>query len=59
MSRRELAMVTEREKMLDTLITKYGHESEPVLFFAENAWKFISNREVYFRIAMNWTFVER
>ena len=59
MSRRELAMVTEREEMLNTLITKYGHESEPVLFFAEHAWKSISNREVYFKIAMNWVFVER
>jgi len=59
MSRRELAMIIEREEMLTILVMKYGHESEPVLFFTEHAWKSISNRDVYFKIAMNWVFVER
>ncbi len=56
MSRRELAMIIEREEMLTILIMKYGDESEPVLFFREHAWKSISNRDIYFNIAMNWTF---
>jgi hypothetical protein len=36
---------------------KYGHESAPVLFFAENAWKDIYNMERYFNIAIDWIFI--
>lgn len=56
-SRREIAMETKREQMLDELVMKYGHESAPVLFFAENAWKDIYNMERYFNIAIDWIFI--
>ena len=56
-SAREIEMFNRREKMLDQLIEKYGHESAPVLFFAENAWKDIHNAERYFNIAIDWLFV--
>jgi len=43
-------------KMLDELIRQYGHESDPVLYFAQWAWEFPSNRERYYRAAKNWVF---
>lgn len=56
MSRREIAMEQRREQMLNTLIKKYGFESEPVLYFAKYAWKDINNAERYFKTAMSWVF---
>ena len=44
-SRREIAMETKREIRLSQLITKYGFESEPTLYFAEWAWKDINNMD--------------
>ena len=37
MSRAEIRMEQEREQMLNELITKYGFESEPTLYFAKYA----------------------
>lgn len=56
MSRAELRMVEERDKMLDELITKYGFESEPTLYFAKWAWQDIHNAKIYFETAINWVF---
>ena len=58
MGRQELAKMAEREKMLDTLIQKYGFESEPVLYFAKWAWKDLYNTKIYFNTALNWRFDE-
>ena len=56
MSRAEIKMVEERDKMLDELINKYGFESEPTLYFAKWAWKDIYNMDRYFETAINWIF---
>lgn len=56
MSRREIVMVTKRERLMDQLIKKYGFESEPTLYFAEWAWKDINNMNRYFETASNWIF---
>ena len=56
MSRREIAMETERDAMLNELISKYGFESEPTLYFAKWAWFDINNMKKYFEIAINWKF---
>lgn len=45
-----------REKMLTELVKKYGHESEPTLYFATWAWKDIYNMNRYFQVADNWIF---
>ena len=57
-SRREIAMETKREIRLSQLITKYGFESEPTLYFAEWACKDIDNMDRYFNTAINWRFIE-
>ena len=49
-------MEEKRDKMLDKLIKKYGHESEPTIYFATLAWKNIWNMDVYFNTANNWIF---
>ena len=56
MSRAEIRMEQEREQMLNELITKYGFESEPTLYFAKYAWKDINNAKVYYKTASNWIF---
>ena len=56
MSRSEIRMEQNREQMLDTLISKYGFESEPVLYFTKWAWDNIHNMQIYFETAMNWHF---
>jgi len=56
MSRREIAMETKRDEMLNELISKYGFESEPTLYFAQWAWFDINNMNKYFEIAINWKF---
>jgi len=56
MTRREIAMEAKREEMLNKLITKFGFESEPTLYFAKWAWQFPNNAEIYFQTAMNWKF---
>ena len=56
MSRREIKMVEDRERMLNNLIAKYGFESEPVLYFSKFAWIDIHNAERYYKIAINWRF---
>ena len=56
MSRSEIRMEQNREQMLNTLISKYGFESEPVLYFAKYAWSNIYNIGIYFETAMNWHF---
>lgn len=56
MSRKEIAMVQDRDNKLDELIRKFGFESEPVLYFAEWAWKDIYNMNRYFETAINWIF---
>lgn len=58
MSMREIKMVQDREQMLNQLITKYGFESEPTLYFAKWAWKDIYNSRIYFNTAINWHFTE-
>lgn len=55
-SRREIAMETKRENLLSQLITKFGFESEPTLYFAKWAWKDINNMDRYFETASNWIF---
>lgn len=57
-SRREIAMETKREKMLNELISRYGFESEPTLYFAKWAWKDINNMSKYYETAINWRFIE-
>ena len=57
-SRREITMETKREEMLNELISRYGFESEPTLYFAKWAWKDINNMERYFETATNWRFAE-
>ena len=57
-SRREIALETKREIRLSQLITKFGFESEPTLYFAEWAWKDINNMDRYFKTAINWRFIE-
>lgn len=54
MSRANIAREERRNSMLNTLITKYGFESEPVLYFQKYAWKDIYNIERYFKTALNW-----
>ena len=56
MSRREIAMETKRDEMLNELISKYGFESEPVLYFGRCAEKDMYNIKVYFTTALNWHF---
>jgi hypothetical protein len=56
MSRREIAMETKREEMLNELIHRYGFESEPTLYFAKWAWEDINNMDRYFETASNWIF---
>ncbi len=56
MSRKELNMIKVRKQMLDTLITRYGFESAPTLYFAKWAWENPHNMSVYFQTAMNWHF---
>ena len=56
MSRAEIKLVEERDKMLDELITKYGFESEPTLYFAKWAWFDIYNMNKYYETAINWIF---
>lgn len=56
MSRKEIERENKREQMLNTLINKYGFESEPVLYFAKWAWDNINNMQIYFETAMNWHF---
>jgi len=46
----------EYEAMMDTLIRKYGFESEPVLYFGRCAEKDMYNIKVYFTTALNWHF---
>jgi len=58
MSRAEIKMEQEREQMLNELITKYGFESEPTLYFAKYAWKDLYNSHIYFETAINWHFIE-
>ena len=58
MSRREIAMETKRENLLNQLITKFGFESEPTLYFAKWAWEDINNMDRYFETAINWRFIE-
>lgn len=58
MSRAEIKMEQEREQMLNELITKYGFESEPTLYFAKYAWQDIYNKDIYFNTAINWHFIE-
>lgn len=58
MSRAEIRMEQEREQMLNELITKYGFESEPTLYFAKYAWKDLYNSHIYFETAINWHFIE-
>lgn len=58
MSRTEIRMEQERDQMLNQLITKYGFESEPTLYFAKYAWEDIYNRKTYFNTAINWCFSE-
>ena len=56
MSRKEIAMETKREEMLNELISKYGFESEPTLYFAKWAWFDIYNMNKYYETAINWIF---
>lgn len=56
MSRSEIRMEQNREQMLNILISKYGFESEPVLYFAKYAWSNIYNMQIYFETAINWHF---
>ena len=58
MSRQEIAREQKRDQMLDQLIKKYGHESDPVLYFTKWAFSNIHNMEIYFETAMNWRFWE-
>jgi len=58
MSRAEIRMEQEREQMLNELITKYGFESEPTLYFAKYAWQDIYNKDIYFNTAICWHFDE-
>ena len=58
MSRREIAMETKRENLLNQLIIKFGFESEPTLYFAKWAWFDINNMDRYFETAINWKFIE-
>ena len=55
-SRREIAIETKREEMLNELISRYGFESEPTLYFADWAWKDIYNMGKYYETAINWKF---
>ena len=57
-SRREIAMETKRENLLNQLITKFGFESEPTLYFAKWAWFDINNMDRYFKTAINWKPIE-
>lgn len=43
---------------LQALITKYGFESEPTLYYSTWAWKDIYNEQRYFDTAMTWRFEE-
>lgn len=47
-----------RDKHLQTLINKYGFESEPTLYYSKWAWKDIWNEKIYFQTAMGWIFNE-
>ena len=58
MSRAEIRIEQEREQMLNELITKYGFESEPTLYFAKYAWEDLYNSHIYFETAINWHFIE-
>ena len=49
-------MEERRNHMLNTLITRYGFESAPTLYFAKWAWMTPSNMDIYFQTAMNWHF---
>ena len=49
MSRREIAMETKRENLLNQLTT---------LYFAKWAWEDINNMDRYFKTAINWRFIE-
>ena len=53
-----LANFARTDEMLNELITKYGFESEPTLYFAKYAWKDLYNSRIYFETAINWHFIE-
>ena len=56
MSREEIAIANAIEKELNEVITKYGFESEPTIYYATNADKSPRNHSIYYEVAMNWHF---